>query len=261
MEPSRTLPRKPLVEAILEAHWGLQAGPQAGFERDPHYKFLLGSLLRRVREKYPHHEELPTAAIPEEMTPRIVHHRFRAAPGGWPLIQVGPGVFTVNDTQGYTWESFQGRINEAVPMLIESYPEPDALRFQMLMLRYINALALDPSTTNVLAFLKDKMGTMFSLPASVFEAGRISEQPDEYLFQVVLPCGVPKGVALFKFASGTNKGAPALVFELWFRSQAPDVPPMPHGFSAWASAAHSVIEDSFFHLVEGDLLKEFEREL
>ena len=53
--------------------------------------------------------------MPDEFTPHIVHHRFRVSPDGWPLLQVGPGVFTVNDTANYRWTEFEKRINDAVP--------------------------------------------------------------------------------------------------------------------------------------------------
>lgn len=155
----RELPNKPLVEAILELQWALESGTQPEVKRDPYYKFLLGSLLQSVSSEYPHHEELPTASVPDELTPHIVHHRFRVSPNGWPLLQVGPGVFTVNDTVNYRWTDFEKRINNAVPKLVSAYPRPDSLKFEVVMPRYINAISLDVVDVNVLEFLNAKMKT------------------------------------------------------------------------------------------------------
>lgn len=110
----KDLKNKPLVEAILEIRWHLVQltsvqGPAqmilpAG---DPHYRLLLARLFDRLQKDYPVHEQLPTATLPDDMLPQIVQHCFRAANDDWPLVQVGPGVFTVNDTHRYTWTDFQ----------------------------------------------------------------------------------------------------------------------------------------------------------
>jgi uncharacterized protein (TIGR04255 family) len=96
----KILRNKPLLEAIFELRWELQE-QAPGLKLDPHYKILIGSLYDRVKDEYPFHEELPTATIPDEISGYIVKHRFRKSENGWPLIQLGPGVVTLNDTEGY----------------------------------------------------------------------------------------------------------------------------------------------------------------
>lgn len=257
MVQSRMLKNKPLVEAILEVRWALEAGPAPEMKRDPHYKFLLGKLFDSIKKEYPHHEELPTAALPEELMLYMVHHRFRPKPDGWPLLQVGPGVFTVNETHAYKWENFERRINEAIPKLVAAHPQPEALKFDTLMLRFINAVPLDFSKVDALKFLSEKMGTTISLPGSIFDDGIVTGSPTEILSQLVFPCTKPRGVLLFKFNSGRKHESPALIFQIWFVSRGEHTPPMPTGFSEWADAAHAIIERSFFQLIAGDLEKEF----
>src|SRR5438034_9047205 len=101
MSRPKPLKNKPLVEALVEIRWQLEPGSATGLSRDPHYKFLLGKLFETVKARFPHHEELPAASVPEEMTSHVVHHRFRKTPSGWPLIQVGPGIFSVNEAVRY----------------------------------------------------------------------------------------------------------------------------------------------------------------
>lgn len=253
----RLLKNKPLVEAILEVRWELEAGHAPEMKRDPYYKFLLGKLFESVKKEYPHHEELPAAVAPEEFTPYVVHHRFRAAPSGWPLLQVGPGVFTVNETEAYEWEKFERWINEAIPKLVAAHPQPEALKFNTLMLRFVNAISFDFAKVNALKFLSEKMGMNFSLPASIFEDGIVGSSPMEISNQLVFSCTKPKGVLLFKFNSGKKHESPALIFQIWLASRGGQVPAMPDGFGEWASAAHAIIERSFFQLIAGDLEKEF----
>lgn len=259
MSPQRKLKRKPLVEAILEVHWALQSGPAPDIKRDPNYKFLPGTLLGAVRAAYPHHEELPAASAPEEMTPHVAHHRFRAEPGGWPLLQVGPGVFTVNETAAYEWESFERRINDGIQMFVSAYPKRDELKFEMLMLRFINAIPVNLRDTNGLVFLAEKMGTHISLPDTIFEDEIVGKKPIELTAQFVFPCTKPDGVLLLRFSSGKRGSEPALIFELRFISRGQQhIPVMPDGFGDWASAAHAAIERTFFNLIAGDLAKEFD---
>ena len=253
----RILKNKPLIEAILELRWALEKGPAPELGRDPHYKFLLGKLFEAVRNKFPSHEELPPASMPEELTGHTVHHRFRVGANAWPLLQVGPGVFTANDTVDYTWDRFEELINWAVPTLISSHPQPDALQFQTLMLRFLNAVPVDAKSTDLLAFLSTKMRFNLSLPHSIFEDGNVQPTPHRFATELVFPCSAPPGALLVKLNTGQREGSPVLVFELWFVTNGRDMPRMPDGFREWASKAHAVIESSFFHLIEGDLEKEF----
>lgn len=95
MRPEK-LTHPPLVEAILEVRWQLQE-QVPGVAVDPKYKLLVGRLYDRLSRDYPFHEPLPTASMPDEMLGYVVQHRFRAAEGVWPLVQVGPGLVTLND--------------------------------------------------------------------------------------------------------------------------------------------------------------------
>ena len=63
---NKELKNKPLIEAIVEIRWVLEK-PNTGITNDPHYKLLLGRFFDRVSKKYPEHEQLPTASIPDEL--------------------------------------------------------------------------------------------------------------------------------------------------------------------------------------------------
>ena len=102
MSTDVVLQNKPLVEAIFELRWKLEER-SPGIKIDPHYKILVGAMYEKVKDRYPFPEQMPTVNIPDEMAAHVVQHRFRKAENEWPLVQVGPGIVTLNDTHGYTW--------------------------------------------------------------------------------------------------------------------------------------------------------------
>jgi len=257
MPRPKPLKNKPLAEAIFEVRWQLEPGSASGLSRDPHYKFLLGKFFETVKARFPHPEELPAASVPEEMTPHIVHHRFRVTPNGWPLIQLGPGIFTVNDTVGYVWEDFEKLVKSGIETLISAHPKPEALHFNMSLLRFINAIAVDPTKTNVLTFLSDKMKTHISLPTSIFTDGHLTQNPSHFATEMAFRCSKPPGAFLLKFGTGRKESDSALILDLRFSSQESEVPQLLQGFDEWLTPAHKVIEDTFFTLIEGDLEREF----
>ena len=175
---SEDLPKKPLVEAILELRWRLEPaiGPSAG--RDPGFKILLGRFFDRVRNSYPTVVDLPATQIPEEMLPHVVRHQFRAGPDAWPLLQLGPGILTANETAGYTWRTFRPRLSEAIAVLFSSYPR-DLYPFvpTHIVLRYLNAIPLEPRTDQALLFLKNSLHTEISLDATLADTVHDLNQP------------------------------------------------------------------------------------
>ena len=110
----RELPNKPLVEAIFELRWKLrELAPQMP-AHDPGFRIALGRYYDMVRKDYPAMVDLPTSQVPEDMTAYAVRHQFRVKEDKWPLTQLGPGILSVNETDGYTWETFKPRLEAAV---------------------------------------------------------------------------------------------------------------------------------------------------
>lgn len=252
---TKHLKNKPLVEAILEMKWALQGAPNV--QVDPHYKILLGRLFDRLSRDYSKHQPLPAASIPDEMAGYIVQHQFRVEEGDWPLVQVGPGIITLNDTSAYTWEDFGNRAKRVVPVLYSAYPNKESLRLNNLLLRYINAIELDYEKEGIIAFLNEKMGTKLELPKALFNSKTVSEAPIGLNWQATFPLKDPKGVVHIKYATGKKADIPALIFEIAVQTVGDDMPTMPDGFDNWIEKAHQVIEDWFFKLIEGELERRF----
>jgi uncharacterized protein (TIGR04255 family) len=263
----KELKNKPLVESILEVKWRLEpvqaefCGPkEMGPSRDPHYALLLGRLFERLKEEYPVHEQLPTANIPEGFVGQVVQHRFRSATGDWPLVQIGPGILTVNDTCKYTWSDFQERTRTAIVGLYDAHPDVAELRIQSLMLRYINAVGFDFREEDAFAFLRDKMKVTFGLPSSLFANTGVDNRPDRFSWQTTFSCSQPRGKVHISFATGQNDEQPAIFWETTVQSAGDDLPDMPDGFPEWVEDAHRITDDWFFKLIEGELERRFARD-
>jgi uncharacterized protein (TIGR04255 family) len=252
----KQLKSKPLIEAILEVRWGPPTPPPK-LQADPHYKLLLGRFYDRVQTDYPVHEQLPTALLPDEMVHQTVQHRFRAGENDWPLVQLGPGIFTINETAKYHWPDFEARADAAVKKLLEAHPRVSDLRVESLILRYIDAVGFDYQMEDVFAFLQDKMRVSISLPEELFNPEVVISRPHNFAWQTTFQCRKPAGVVVLKFDTGQKETKPLLRWETMVVSSGGDVPEMPQSFDAWLVAAHEVIDDWFFKLIAGELEDRF----
>lgn len=248
----RKLPKKPLVEAILELKW--RVDPNRG---DPNYSIFLGRLYDLLRPKYPYHERLPTSMIPEQMAENIAQHRFRVDEDKWPLVQVGPGLVTVNDTDNYTWEDFEIRANEVVKSTFKAYPNSDDLKVTSLVLRYIDSDDFDYLNNNVFVYLRDKLKVNVVIPQQLFDSAAVRELPKGFSFQVSYPTQKPKGTVILRFATGVRRKERSIVWETAVRSMNEELPSLPRGFKSWAASAHVITDDWFFKLIEGELERKF----
>ena len=253
------LRNKPLVEAIFEMHWALQQ-KAPGVALDPHYRLLLSRLYDRLLTTYPEHEQLDAARLPEEMAGHAVQHRFRTAKDDWPLVQLGPGVLTVNDTHKYKWEDFCARLMDVQGKLYAAYPDPNELRVESLFLRYIDAVDLDYPSSSVFQFLQDKLKISISLPQNLFENTNVEALPQHFESRQMYRSTRPLGVINLRFATGQWSNEPALIWETTIQSAGPDLPKMPEGFEAWLDQAHTLVNDWFFKMIEGDLYRRFSGE-
>ncbi|NCO38439.1 MAG: TIGR04255 family protein [Armatimonadetes bacterium] len=244
---------------MVEVRWALAPGPP-GQQTDPHYKLLLARLFDRASGHYPEHVQLPTASIPDEFVGHVVQHQFRVGSGQWPLIQLGPGIMTLNSTEDYLWEDFQPRAVSAVEMLYQAHPKPTELKVANLILRYIDAVEFDYRAEDTFAFLRDMLQVDVSLPGNLFETVKVGQRPLHFNWQSSFACDSPKGAVHLNFATGQKSDTPAVIWETTVQSAASDVPALPGTFADWIGSAHTITDDWFFKLIEGELEGRFSGE-
>ena len=254
----KILKNKPLVEAIFEVRWELQE-PSPGMKIDPHYKILIGRIYDRVKDEYPFHEQLSTATMPDEIAGYVVQHRFRKNKDQWPLIQIGPGIITLNDTEGYIWEDFERRIIHMLNVLFEAYPDPDNnLRINRLLLRYIDSVDFNYEKDDIFSFLNKNLKINISIYEKLFKETGVSNLPLGFDLRFSFPAKKPKGAVHLRFARGKRQNVDVLIWETHVQSVGEDSPKTKDQISIWVIKAHTLTDDWFFKMIEGELLRRFE---
>lgn len=255
----RELLNKPLVEAIFELRWALRI-PGSGLPpQDPGFRIALGRFYDKVRKDYPELIDLPTSQVPEDMTAYTVRHQFRRGKGQWPLTQLGPGILTVNDTNGYTWDSFRPKVLDALDAIFNAYPadihpfKPSSLR-----LRYIDAIDFSQETTDPINFLEEYLHTRVVVEPLLFDNPGEASSVQQLRLSLTFPLTKPKGVGVLGFANSARHGKPSIIMEIVIRSEDDNVPSSRKDFPAWVNDAHAVVDKWFFTLCRGQLLERFE---
>jgi len=252
------LKNKPLAEAIFELRWELKE-IQPGVRIDPYYKILVGRVYERINKDYPYYEQLPTATMPDTIAGYIVQYRFRKNKDKWPLVQIGPGLITLNDTEGYKWDDFEKRISELTTVLFESYPDAgENLKVNSLLLRYIDAIEFDYERDDIFSFLREKMKVNIKINEEIFKETNVSERPVEFDFRFSFPSTEPKGVIHMRVVKGKIKTSDALLWETMVNVIGKDVPQEKNKIFDWVRSAHKLTHKWFFKIIEGDLQKRFE---
>jgi uncharacterized protein (TIGR04255 family) len=248
------LPNKPLVEALFELRWETNE-VASGIGEDPGWANLPFKFYSRIQPSYPEPVELPAAQIPEGLATYAVRYQFRKAINEWPLVQIGPGIMTVNDTVGYSvWGNFSPLIQEALSALKSSYN--GEVRPAKAELRYINSSRLDPGMTAP-EFLARYLHTTVQTVPGVSPEGVASTGPSHLNVHMLFPMTKPVGDALLSFANGGAKDDPTVVWQLAVRSTDTAVPRDLERFGGWLDEAHAIIDKWFVRLTEGELIAKF----
>jgi uncharacterized protein (TIGR04255 family) len=179
----------PLVELIAELRW-IPGGvgnahvvpqPQGGNQllhaitiqfplASPYQEESFSRFSNQVAAKgFAISERLSPVGFP--VLPFTVVYRFRKAPGGNYLYQIGPGLFSANALPPYRdWDSFRPIVKEGVQALLESRSPAENVEFATVILRYIDLFS-DEFTDGKQSFrfLNDILGLKIELPETLAE--------------------------------------------------------------------------------------------
>jgi uncharacterized protein (TIGR04255 family) len=148
------LPNAPLVEVIFEVRWNIE-----GQEELAVYQYLQGDLYAEVKKDYPFREALVPPEVPLNLfLQHAPTHRFRTKEGGYPLLQIGLGLFTVNTNDGaYEWTDYQQRCLESLDLLSSVYEPLQTKKYLTLILQYQDFLPFDFQNSNVYDYLAENL--------------------------------------------------------------------------------------------------------
>lgn len=250
---------RPLIEAIFELRWSLALAPDGRSAVDPGYDMLLGRVSDRLRADFPRLVHLPTAALPQASAPFRARHQLRpAGSADWPLLQLGPGVLTLNDSSAYQWLKFEAHASRAASEVCSAYPrEVHAFAPTALALRYVNALPLDREELPLVAYLRERLHTSLSVDPALFDDPDAAEKPAGLQFSLTYPLPGIAGAGSVSFASGAVAGRRSLLWTLEAAVSGERAPAQPAGIAAWTRAAHATLSRWFKTLSRGNLASAF----
>lgn len=262
------LKNPPLAEAWLDIRWQLEstvAGPQ--FMRDPNFPFALGAFFDSVKDQFGYREDLEASKAPQDMLPHVVRHRFRTSEKGWPLLQLGPGVASVNFTEPYTWMDFKKAALYLQSKLSDAYSESELVT-KTITLRYRNTEPFNHSSHDLIAFLQENLNISMILPAYIPGPVGFTDLPTSANIVLTFNLSEPKGTGTLRLGTGTRKqdvlpSEPAdvevLIWQLEVTVEGSDAPKIGSGdqFIIWLNSAHAIIHEWFFSLIDGPLFMKY----
>jgi len=252
------LQNKPLVEAIVEIRWKLPV-QDSGAQIDENYQFMLADMRAKLRKDYPAYEPLPTASIPQEISAYIVQHRFRKSDKCWPLVQLGQGILTLNDTTSYDWDNdYKKRTRALLETLFKVYPESETekLHINGLAFRYIDAFKFDFENADVFEFLEESLHTSIKPNESLFEGGIITK-PTAIDFRLTFPSLKPIGQASLRLTRGKHHGFDVILMETSVESGPEEVIDNIKDCASWLTQAHDLCWIWFEGMTRGSLYESF----
>ena len=248
----------PLLEAIFEVRWELEQVQQTGGLRDPSYPMMYGRLYEKLKKELPIIEDLPTTQMHPEANPFIVRHRMRKSKDGWPLVQVGPGVLTVNETKDYSWTGFRSLIARCVESIQESFPTGGIpLNFIKCEIRYVNGFPFDIQSENPMSFLANKLHTKVDIDPEIFELNDAKDSPIGVGLNLMYPIERPVGQLGLSFNLGQVDNKPAYIYQSVIQSIGETVPQDRDSFVSWLNQSHDVAENCFKTICRGSLMTQF----
>ena len=146
------LPHAPLVEVIFELRWNVTDADELA-----KHQYLHGDLFALLKDKFKYREALTLPDVPMEFYLNQPAYRFRVAENDYPLVQVGPGLLTVNTNDSkYDWVDFEKEITNVIQKFLTVYQFSETQNIS-LALQYFDFIAFDFERDDVFQFLTENL--------------------------------------------------------------------------------------------------------
>ncbi|PTT99935.1 hypothetical protein DBR45_25345 [Pseudomonas sp. HMWF031] len=250
----------PLIEVIAELRWGagfsfppqLVAGLQGqqiniNMEASQHEEFFMNFGAECGARGLQRAERIVPQGFP--MLPGQVVYRFRSNERSQHnLLQVGPGVFTVNALPPYeSWVSFQDFMSKGLDALLSSRPENEATTsFSSVNIRFINGFGSEYfENTSKIAFLKS-LGFDLKVPS---ELEKIYQGDESTFFNMNYVTNLKSGAKLqINIGEGARDGLPIQVIELGCTHE--NISPNKQELLDALNDSHNIIEKIFMDMTK-----------
>ncbi|HEY5125634.1 MAG TPA: TIGR04255 family protein [Ignavibacteria bacterium] len=238
------LPKAPLVEIVLELRWKIINKSDLS-----KVQYLYGDLYSELKQKYPHRESTVPTEIPIDILINQPVHRYRSAPNDYPLVQVGPGIITLNTVDSkYYWDTFSEWAEELIISFLKVYPIDinDKLTPSVL---FIDFFPFDFEKDDIHKFLNDKFNITFG--QSFFDSPKYPTNLNLGFFY-----SLPIGDLSINFQKGKSINKQDGII-LQTRINGNSLNANKEEISDWINKSHEICSDLFKKLTEGELYESF----
>ena len=233
----------PLVEAILEVRWNytnLQNQVPGMPVQDPNFTFFSGDFFNNIKDDFPKRKLIQNIPI-ELQLPHVVQHRYYKEENTWPLVQLGPGIFTINETTQYKWSDFSKLSNKVFSEFTNC--KADNYILDQLDLIYINSFPIEHEN-NLFEQLKNSVNVNFILPS--FNNESVKQNPSLYNSNFSFDLTDPNGIIHINFTKGQVNQKDSIILQLNIQSKGIHIREYQDDISKWLEKAHSIAESVFF---------------
>lgn len=242
------LPNAPLQEVIFELRWKLDFDPEAQSESDKEFQFAFAKFNHFTSENFKHNVNLKPAFIPENAFNHRPVYQFWANKNEYPVYQLGPGIFTVNETEkNYEWVYFKGLILQGLEWLKNAYSHK--LDFSFVELRYIDTIEITDNT-NIQAFLAEHLNITVNNP--VIESPAIDIQLHQR-FRIDKENNL--GLLITNGIKNSNQSKIIILQTSYNRT----IRIFLEDLTAWIDAAHAKCSSLFKQMISTDLYEQFNK--
>lgn len=249
-----TYRNSPIVELIAELHWDVAKvvatgpAPALGMVADTgaYEEFFMRFTGPAFANGYAQIERVVPHGFPMFAHQPAV--RFRPKEGNGLLLQIGPGLLTINATQPYkNWDAFAPEIRKGIEALFSARSDVEnAQPFTAVNLRYVDGFNVTHTQgQNIGEFLRNVLGIDVRLPEAVTKHAATG-RPIKPTIQVQVPMTDDRVLSL-GVGDGMVNGQPVFVMDTTISAQRPIEPDVESLMQEFASA-RGVIHEMFFEM-------------
>lgn len=232
------LPNAPLIEVIFELRW-------TASDQSDHY--IHGDFFPLIKDEFPYREQVNPGIIITGIP--FPTHRFRREPQGYPLIQTGPGLLTINTIDSkYDWKAYEALVIDTLSKFQKVYTLKESHNIRC-VLQYIDLIKFDFEKGDLVAFLQDNLHV--SISQSFYKSKSSAKN-----IGLMLSFEDELGSLNLSFGRGQNlTGDDGIAIHTNLTSDI--LHPELKGISNWLSKAHTMTSSLFKEMTKGKLQEFF----
>jgi uncharacterized protein (TIGR04255 family) len=262
------LPNAPLAEVVFEMRWELYGEDNLPppLKVDPGFPAVVDRFTDGARALgFLTYKDMQP--ISQTMGWGVFRRHYLKDDQPFPILQIGPGVFAVNQSSEYEWNLFCDLVLKSFHLLMQSYPRLKSYAFTPahIELRYVDSF--DQELVGTVDFFK------FAASASTLDVKLpdfLKIEPfsfDDVKARLQMDCKLPnKNSSMFHIdmGSGRNDKIDIIRMETKVSSSSVDIPKIRLGRSSslerieeWLTDAHRLTSEFFKSFIRSETMEKF----